>query len=294
MKKINGGYESLFEYLVKKDFPFARFIDARLYPVENATLRYISTAPYTRRYNETPREYWTDQFIGAMQPIASMINDIQYTFKPYKSSHEFLMDMAQPLRGLKNVLRGLANLVATPLFFLGNTVRYAFNSGSWSNFSNNMKLNLGRSSSWLIDGLSSIVRGSTQVIASPLTWALRMPLRGIITAIKGTPDITENEEIQHLVDLGHQAIAEDSSYTMDCIRHRLHEEYQKSVSRGQHSEITPEQEEKAFNSMHFKYGKSWIYPMPAKKESITYLSLFRKEAITSLEEQLPLQETNSL
>jgi hypothetical protein len=29
-----------------------------------------------------------------------------------------------------------------------------------------------------------------------------MPLRGIITGIKGTPDISENEEIQRLVDQG--------------------------------------------------------------------------------------------
>lgn len=295
MKKINGGYQSLFEYLVNKDFPFARAIDTKLYPVENSTLRYQNSTPYERRYNETPRGRWTDQFIGALQPIASMANDIQYTFKPYKSSREVLMDITQPIRGFGNILRSLINLVATPLFFLFNTVRYAFISGSLSNFSANMKLNLGRSTSWFIDGLSSMVRGSTQVVATPLTWALRIPLRGIITAIKGTPDISENEEIQHLVDLGSQAITDNDGYTMDCIKHRLHEEYQKSASRGQHSKITSTQEEQAFNSMYFKHGREWEHPMQedAKKNSIAYLSLFRKQATPSSVEQSPvLQKTN--
>lgn len=297
MKKINGGYQSLFEYLVDKDFPFVRAIDAKLYPVENDTLLYASSTPYIRRYNETPRGNWTDQFIGAFQPIASMANDIQYTFMPYKSSREFLMDIAQPIRGLGNVLRGLAILVATPLFFLGNTVRYAFISGSLRNFFTNMKLNLGRSTSWFIDGLSSIVRGSIQVVATPLTWAIRVPLRGIITAIKGTPDINENEEVQHLVDLGNHAITNNDGYTMDCIKHRLHEEYQKSTSQGQTSKITPEQEKQAFNSMYFKYGRNWVHPMQedAKRNSIAYLSLFRKQATPSPIEQPPLvQETNNL
>ena len=297
MKKINGGYQSLFEYLVEKDFPFARAIDAKLYPVEHSTLQYASSIPYARRYNDTPRGPWTDQFIGALQPIASMANDIQYTFKPYKSPRDFVMDIVQPIRGLGNILRGLANIVAAPLFFLGNTVRYALISGSLSNFSDNMKLNLGRSTSWLIDGLSSIVRGSTQVICYPLILGLRVPLRDTITEITGAPDISENEEIQHLVDLGNQAIIDNDGYTMDCIKHRLHEEYQKSISRGQHSKITTQQEEQAFNSMYFEYGSEWVSPMQedAKKNSITYLGLFRKQATPSLVQQSSLlQETNSM
>lgn len=294
MKKINGGYQSLFEYLVSKDFPFARAIDARLYPVENATLRYTASTPYARRYNETPRGHWADQFIGALQPLASMANDFQNTFTPYKSSREFLMDVAQPLRGFGNILRGLVQLVATPLFFLGNTLRYALISHSFSSFFSNMILNLGRSTSWFIDGFSSIVRGATQVVATPLTWILRIPFRGIITAISGTPDISENEEIQHLVDLGKQAIIDNDGYTMDCIKHRLHEEYQKSGSRGQHSKVSPQQEEQAFNSMNFKYGRNWVYPIQddAKMNSITYLGLFRKQVDSSVEQPL-IQETNS-
>ena len=281
MKKINGGYQSLFEYLVHKDFPFARTIDAKLYPTENSTLRYTNTAPYARRYNETPKGHWTDQFIGTLQPIASMANDFQYTFKPYKSVRDVLIDVLQPVRGVVNILRGIANLVVAPIFLLGNTVRYALISGSFSNFSSNMKLNLGRSTSWFIDGLSTLIRGTTQIIASPLTWALRIPLRGIITGIKGTPDISENEAIQRLVDQGNQAIEDKDGYTMDCIRHRLHEEYQKSLSRGQVSEISSPQEEGAFNTMYFKYGRNWVYPMQedAQSSSLTYLSLFRKQIV---------------
>lgn len=290
MKKINGGYQSFFEYLVRKNFPFARSIDTRLYPEEYATIKYSSTTPYDRRYNELPRGEWTDRFIGALQPIASMAHDIQYTFKPYKSSHDVLMDLAQPLRGLSNILRGVTNVITVPLFFLGNTIRYSLISGTWSYFSKNMHMNIARSSTWLIDGFSSIVRGSTQVIASPLTWTLRMPFKGILTAIKGTPDIIENEEIQHLVDLGQKALNKQDSYTMDCVRHRLHEEYEKSVYRGQHSKIAPEIEKNAFSLMYFKH------PLheDAKNASIAYLSLFRAvETDSVVDDPLP-QKSNSL
>jgi hypothetical protein len=68
---------------------------------------------------------------------------------------------------------------------------------------------------------------------------------------------------------------------MDCIRHRLHEEYQKSLSRGQLSAISSTQEEGAFNTMDFKYGRNWVHPMQegAKSSSLTYLSLFRKQIV---------------
>jgi hypothetical protein len=302
MKKINGGYLSLFEFLVVRDFPFARTIDEKLYPRENSTIRYSSSArtideklyprenstiryssstPYSRRYNETPTDALTDQFVGALQPLASMANDFLYTFKPYKSGKDALNDLAQPVRGLGNILRGLALTIASPLFFLVNTVRYAFVSGTWANFVGNMKINLIRSGSWLLDGVCSLVRGITQLITTPLTWFLKMPLRGILTGVKGTPDIAENEEVQRLVDLGHQAIADKDGYTMDCIRHRLHEEFEKSAERGQSSTITTEQEANAFRAMDFKYGRNWVSPLqeePKKNSLAAYLGLFRKQS----------------
>lgn len=282
MKKINGGYQSLFEYLVHQNFPLTRAIDRKLYPAEHASLYKISGIPYVRRYNETLRGRWTDQFIGALQPIASMANDIQYTFKPYRSLREVGMDIAQPVRGFGNILRGLANVVLAPLIFLGNTVKYMFGSGSFSNFSYNMGLNLGYSTSWVIEGLSSLVRGFTQVLTTPLTWAFRIPLRGIITAIKGTPDISENEEIQRLVVLGNAAVNTNSGFKMECIRHRLHEEYQKSASRGQHSKITSEQEDTAFQNIDIKRVDDWVVlDTESQGASRVYLGLFSKPA-TSL------------
>jgi hypothetical protein len=46
----------------------------------------------------------------------------------------------------------------------------------------------------ILDGISSIIRGATQIISTPLTWCLRMPLRGLITAVKGYPTVLQQIE----------------------------------------------------------------------------------------------------
>lgn len=65
--------------------------------------------------------------------IAPLSNDVIYTFKAYCSPKEFLMDVAQSIQGLANVLRGLSHIVVA-IIFLGNTLRYAFISSAWSDF----------------------------------------------------------------------------------------------------------------------------------------------------------------
>ncbi|CDZ78361.1 hypothetical protein BN59_02671 [Legionella massiliensis] len=249
MKKVNGRYQSLFEYLVEKRFPFARTIDAYLYPVEHATLN--SSSPYSRRYDDVSRGFWADHFIGSVQPLASMLNDVEYTFKPYKSGWELLMDFAQPFRGVSNILRGLANVIAAPIIFLGNLFRYTFietNSPL-----DDIQQELGQPIFWFIDGLSSLLRGATQIISTPLTWCIRTHLRSVITNIVGFPDIRENEEIQYLVSRGTEAFDESDANTMNCIKHRLHEEYQKSLAKGQSSVISPKREEAVFRSTEVSY-----------------------------------------
>lgn len=275
MKKINNGYLSLFEHLVNKDFLFAAAIDKKLYPLEHANL-ISDQVPYDRRFNETPKDPLLDQFLGALQPLASIANDFQYTFSPYKSRWEFLKDLVQPLRGLCHILQGLANLAGAILFFLVETGKDIFTSNSLIYDS---LINLLVAASWFIDGLSSLVRGFTQIVVTPLTWILRIPLRGLITRIKGTPDVSESEDIQRLVKLGDEVMDNynilNNRHQIDNIKYRLHEEYQKALSRGQHSNIAPQRELELFNgAISEKNGVFY---------TDRYLGLFRRQEAPSAE-----------
>jgi hypothetical protein len=283
MKKINAGYQSFFEYLVQRDFPYTRYLDSKLYPREHATLKFESTVPYIRRYNETPTAW--DHWIGPLQPLASMAHDAQYSLKPYSSLSDIFIDAIQPLRGVKNILRGLAHTILVPLFFLANTVRYAIWSPTWGSFLVNMKLNFQRSTAWLIDGFSSLIRGTTQLLATPLTWLIRIPVRFGLVLYKGAPDIIENEEIQRLVLKGEEALESGNGLTMDCIRHRLHEEYEKANEKGQPTALAAGIEKEVFDELYFKYGHKWTFMDEAtKSNALKYLSLFKPKAVEPVSE----------
>ena len=119
MKRIDGGYESLFEFLVRKNVPFLRRVDSILYKYEHDRVYNDDTQfPHykNRRFNDNPSV--ADQFIGSLQPFASMINDVSLTFKPYRSVSDFGVDLAQPLRGLGNVSRGVISFLFSPVYFV--------------------------------------------------------------------------------------------------------------------------------------------------------------------------------
>lgn len=277
MPKINKGYQSLFEYFVVKDYPFARWLDERLYSDENSRLKYLSNAPYGRRWNPNPHR--GQQILGGLQPIADMGKDFIDTFKPYKAGYHVKRDFLQPLRGVGNIAKGVANLICVSPLFLGNTVRYAFISGSVANFASNMRLNFERTASWLLDGVSSLIRGVTQVVATPLTWLIKMPLRGLITAIKGAPQITQNHGMQCLVADGKNAVQEGEVIHLDCVRHELHRKFKKAINRGQKTNIPSKQEEELFNRQYFKYGRSYEYPLREDRAiaALQYIGLFSKD-----------------
>lgn len=48
------------------------------------------------------------------------------TFKPYKSGFYVWRDILQPLRGLGNIIKGAAYLIAAPLLFLYDIVRASY------------------------------------------------------------------------------------------------------------------------------------------------------------------------
>lgn len=287
MKKINGGYLSFYEYYLAYQDPalihhlavFTYLIGEILSP--RITIDPTHRTPYGDRYNEHPRGKWTDQFLGAWQPFVAMANDVQYTFEPYKSTRDALNDIAQPLRGIKNILRGVANLIAVPLLWPINFFRYIIIAHSMEDFKSKAGNYTLYSATWLIDGVTSIVRGVSQILTTPLTWFIKLPVRVGVTFFKGKPYIRENEEIQRLLHLGklelvndlkNDSVVSDTIDSINAISHRLHEEYQKAEARGQPSDITADIEQNRFVTA--------TQPRQNKEAFAIYLCLFSEDIAT--------------
>jgi hypothetical protein len=245
--KTSTNYTSLFQRLVDENFPFFRRINIYLYETDQSKRKHRDRNPTIPK-----------QILGGLQPLADILKDVVDTFKPYKSSYHVKRDLLQPIRALGNIVKGIILITAAPLFFIGDMVRYMFISGSLRNFGINMIINSSRTASWLLEGVFSILRGAGQLATTPLTWALRMPLRGIISAIKGMPKIEDNPSLQSCLQKGETIPSEHSGAcaalpTADVIN-ELHRKFNKSLSRGQRTDISSFKEETAYRQAmdHFR------------------------------------------
>lgn len=179
-------YESPFEILTRKISVLEHLSD--FYYQYNKFDDPISTL------GRDPRSKLSPYFLGGFNPLFAMAKDAVDTFKPYKASFYVARDLIQPFRGIGNTLRGIFNIVVTPFLFLANTFRYAYYGIKYKDFSffkNSMARNGVKSAGGILDGITSVIRGAAQVITTPFTWFIRMPLRGIITAVKGMPTVVD-------------------------------------------------------------------------------------------------------
>ena len=238
--KINRYHLSFPEYLIQEDLVpgFIENIYKKMHPLEydflvQRTYPHISfTDGKDRQKNLSLRQVY-----GSFQPFVSIGKDFIDTFKPYKSGRYALRDFLQPFRGIGNILKGAFSIVGGVVEFLVETVRCIFGSGSWRAFKYKMKVNCSRSFSWITSGVSNIFRGTTQIVATPLTWFIKMPLRGIITEVKGKPKIEDNSKIKELVAKGYQAIKDDDAKLYCDVRRELHRKFTKGYKKGQKTEI---------------------------------------------------------
>lgn len=155
--------------------------------------------------------------LAGFNPLRAMGKDLVDTFKPYKSNFYVLRDFIQPLRGIGNILRGLFNLVVSPILFLVNILRYviaAIEVKSFNSFISNLNINFTRTLAGLLDGVNSLIRGATQVGTTPLTW-LRIPIRLFITTIAGQPTVSQNIE-ERIEDLESLILQENKTFD-DCM-----------------------------------------------------------------------------
>jgi len=276
MAKINFGYESLFDYLRRKIYPF-NFIYNKFFAQENRILSFLYSDEYYVLYNMEDPSPAKKRIIGPFQVFLDMGKDIVDTVKLYKGLYQYIRDAAQPAIGALNILKGAASIALSPLVLVGNfildSVKAVYASVATDKsassirrkFARNSIVNLMRTASWIADGITSVIRGATQVIFTPLTWFVKIPLRGIITAIKGTPKIEENPGIQKLLDHSQNSTADlinpsmaDADIAKGNVNYRsggpaliqkaLHAKFKCSLSKGQDTNIDPNKEEDIYNN----------------------------------------------
>lgn len=189
-----------------------------------------------------PEHPYLSTLRGAFQPLADMWKDVKDTAKPYRTKSAIRNDALQPIYGVGHILKGCAYLVLAVPLFLINLVRYATKVNSFSQWVEvGLVFNGIRSFAWLIDGVLSIIRGATQLATTPLTWFIKMPLRGIITGFTDKKDLAvENRPgMQKLV-----TDAKNNDYGSSVLIDKIHKKYENST----YSNITPEAEIAAYKS----------------------------------------------
>lgn len=224
--KIYRAYRPLF------DFSGKRFSSKRYYK-EDREGEYALKS----QYNPKPhKKMW--QLLGALQPVADMGKDITNLFKPYKSRYHIFKDLFQFIHGIINIFQGIGNLIMAPLIFIYELGKDLFrNIPSHCHFQNFL-LNATNTTSWLLEGALNIARGVTQILAAPLTWLLKMPIRGIITAVNGGfPKIEDHPKIQRLVTEGDLAKINSPIQDLLIICEELHREFINRNSCGQNTTI---------------------------------------------------------
>ncbi|WP_133141322.1 hypothetical protein [Legionella moravica] len=141
-------------------------------------------------------------------------------FKPYKSGYQVMNDFKQPFTGVVNVFMGITKSV----------------------------LGIGTlSPTRILDGGAHLLRGVIELAMTPLTFLVKPFVRGVLTLFSSYKKIEENTGVQHLVDLGtnllesqeeKEELSFDKMQQLLGICNDLHRKFNKSVQRGQDTQIS--------------------------------------------------------
>jgi hypothetical protein len=180
LSRLNKDYHSPLEIIGLSIF------DGKLY-------KYFYPEDYKK--HKTDREHIIDyNVIEGFHPFTDMGKDFVNTFKPYKTWHHIAKECLQPLRVIGNILRGISILILTvpaAVLFIGmlliSTTLTFFIQGP----KQTAELIHGVAKSpglwilpWFMDAVSSIVRGITQIVFTPVM-PFKFLLRGAITFFTG-------------------------------------------------------------------------------------------------------------
>ncbi len=264
MARFNRNYDSLLIFLKKEVF---------LKKGERAVNApdYLSADGYSYVYEaELTDSQFERQFRGPVQPLADMAKDVMDTFKPYKGWYQFRRELMQPLRGAGNLVIAAITLIGAPLVFIASTMVYIFKP---STFLKNMRKNFINTTAWLLDAITTGIRGGSQIVTTPLL-VPRMGLRGILTLFH-QPKIEENKGIHRLVEK-----ANASKENMYHITLAIHIKFINAHRKGQVTSIDPTAEDKVYTPL----TQSDV----GNQQYNAYLSLFKPAVPQNNQANIPI------
>lgn len=168
-----------------------------------------------------------DLYIWLIIPLFELKKFIADTFKPYKTENQKNRDWYQLYNGfallsntIERVLKVLISFVLPPLALVlyQEDVRR-----SKSEFFKKRAYDLITMPLWL---LRNVIKGVLQVLTAPFTVLIRMPLRLLITSIKGKPKLESNPGFRRVVrqygDLvNYNGSVEKQGYCLGTIQYKL-------------------------------------------------------------------------
>lgn len=200
--------------------------------------------------------------------IKAMGKDLVDTFKPWKSSYYIFRDLKAPLLGTLHALRGLFSFIGIPFIFL----RHMLLAGIFSltrpeEALEHAQLMVLEPWYYFIDGLGLCIRGLSQVAATPLIYAIKIPIRAVLLYFQEDLSLIEQDKsIANLASEGSpQAVAE------------IHRKYSLGVARKRYTAIPKEKEWTFFKAAQFPNDPAHLQEKALCTESEEeYLDLFRR------------------
>ncbi|HVY53078.1 MAG TPA: hypothetical protein VHA13_00985, partial [Gammaproteobacteria bacterium] len=141
--------------------------------------------------------------------FSNMLRDAWNTLMPYSidqnlAARDKKLEWLQPWRGLRNIYIGILGLVAVPFQTLRDLYLNLFYSESFLDMLRNVTLSLLLPPLRLLNCAGHLVRGITEIAATPLTWLVKKPLRYAWTGVRSFFDNRGKAErrssIQYLID----------------------------------------------------------------------------------------------
>lgn len=196
MARLDTRYQSVWAYIYKK---INQAFSKKYFNNQNRYHDYTDTFLDPDEDEVSESIDIKGQFLGTLQPINEMAKNILASFKPYKSTYDLEKDLRQPFNGIGNLAAALINLPTAIIVFAVSTVESVF---SPTTFFTNMKDNVIRSASWIIESFTRGLHGAVQLTTTPLTWLLRIPFRFGLNRYYGWPKIEENNSVVSLISDG--------------------------------------------------------------------------------------------
>jgi hypothetical protein len=201
-----------------------------------------------------------NNLIADLSPIPNILkevkDDIVSTFQPYKSSYYSRAEWFQPFHGIVVTLYGVIKLaidaISLPFVLVYNLLKDVFNSNSFPNFLTNVALTLVSRVAPMLADAAIILRGVTEIAATPLILAKKF-LRNIISLFSDTPKIETLSPTVDLVKEGEEALhaPQPDNKKANNIAKRLHRLFVIEQERGVSTNVSPVVEANSYNqSVH--------------------------------------------